>query len=82
MSALTLKLAASWSHGSEWHSTPATPSRFLPLAVTRAVAAVARWSRIRRDTRHVLELSDHMLSDIGLTRSEIADVVRWGRRVD
>jgi uncharacterized protein YjiS (DUF1127 family) len=31
---------------------------------------LARWRRIRRERRQLLELSDHMLSDLGLTRAD------------
>ena len=31
---------------------------------------LARWRRIRRERQQLLELSDHMLRDIGLTRTQ------------
>jgi uncharacterized protein YjiS (DUF1127 family) len=47
----------------------------LPLASRVArlpLPPLARWRRIRRERRQLLELSDHMLSDLGLTRAEAA----------
>ncbi len=35
-----------------------------------ALPPVARWWRIRRERQQLLELSDHMLRDVGLTRSQ------------
>ena len=46
-------------------------------AVIRSVtAAVAREIRIRRDTNYLMEQSDHMLRDIGLSRAEVMRAVR------
>jgi uncharacterized protein YjiS (DUF1127 family) len=33
--------------------------------------AVYRWYRRERDRRHVLQLDDHLLRDVGLTREEV-----------
>ena len=46
--------------------------------VSRLIAAVLRGYRARRDARHLLALSDHLLRDIGLTRGEVARAVRAG----
>lgn len=32
--------------------------------------SMARWWRIRRERRQLLELDDHMLRDVGLTRAQ------------
>ena len=70
-----------WLHSSDRHSgASSTPSR-PPSVVAHIVAALARWYRIRRDTQQVLALSDHMLKDIGLGRSEIGNAVRLGREL-
>jgi uncharacterized protein YjiS (DUF1127 family) len=45
----------------------------------RAARAIAQELRIRRDTRELMAMSDHMLKDIGLTRAEIGPAVRYGR---
>ena len=46
-------------------------------AVIRSVtAAVAREIRIRRDTNYLMEQSDHMLLDIGISRAEVMHAVR------
>ena len=36
--------------------------------------AVHRWYRRERDLRHVMQLDDHLLRDVGLTREQ----VMWG----
>ena len=54
-------------------------------AVIRSVtAAVAREIRVRWDTNYLMEQSDRMLSDIGLSRDEVMRAARvmrggWGR---
>ena len=35
-----------------------------------ALPPLARWWRIRRERRQLLELSDHMLRDVGLTPAD------------
>ncbi|MGH6946051.1 MAG: DUF1127 domain-containing protein [Kiloniellales bacterium] len=40
-------------------------------------AALAEWI-VRRDTRRLMEMPDHLLDDIGLSRAEIVRVVRTG----
>jgi uncharacterized protein YjiS (DUF1127 family) len=47
--------------------------------VARIAAAIAEELRIRRDMRQLMEMDDSMLKDIGLTRADIASVVRYGR---
>jgi uncharacterized protein YjiS (DUF1127 family) len=55
-----------------------------PLAVAaEALQALGSWLaaflRRRRDARLLSGLSDHVLHDIGITRSDIERVVRGGR---
>ena len=45
----------------------------------RTARAIAQELRVRRDRRHLMAMSDHMLKDIGLTRAEIGGAVRYGR---
>jgi uncharacterized protein YjiS (DUF1127 family) len=45
----------------------------------RCARAIAQELRIRRDTRELMAMSDHMLKDIGLRRVEIGSAVRYGR---
>lgn len=45
----------------------------------RAFQFLSRSLRIRRDERHLAELPDFLLRDIGLGRGEIASVVRGSR---
>jgi uncharacterized protein YjiS (DUF1127 family) len=43
------------------------------------IAAWAEWRRVRRAVRQLEGLSDRLLADIGLKRSDIARVARYGR---
>ena len=47
--------------------------------LAHAAAAVARWHRLRRDTRRLMALDDRMLRDVGLGRGEVERAVRGGR---
>ena len=47
--------------------------------LARAVAAVSRWRRLRREARWLMALDDRMLRDIGLSRGGIERAVRAGR---
>jgi uncharacterized protein YjiS (DUF1127 family) len=47
--------------------------------VARLGATLARAYRVRRDTRQLMALSDHMLSDIGVARADVEHAVRFGR---
>ncbi len=49
--------------------------------VGRLLAEVRRWNTRRRDMRHLNELSDHHLNDIGIRRSEIRSIV-YGEAMD
>ena len=59
-----------------WPGKPAA-RRAQPLA--GLAARVARWYRIRRATRQVMALDDHLLRDIGIGRGEIERAVATGR---
>lgn len=48
--------------------------RVLGAPVRRLAAAIRRDRRARRTSRELNALSDHQLSDIGLTRGEIRDI--------
>ena len=41
---------------------------------------LVRAYRARRQARHLEGLSDHLLTDIGISRDEIRGAVRWGER--
>lgn len=56
----------------------ATTSPLLNL-VLDAARGVVRQMRIRQAERHLLELSDAQLSDIGISRCEIESATRTGR---
>ena len=62
-----------------WSYPVAKPKPSAWLA--RAVAALARAYRLRRDTRELLTYSDAMLSDIGLGRGGIESAARLGREL-
>jgi uncharacterized protein YjiS (DUF1127 family) len=67
--------------GGARYETPARDA-FAPSfarILVRIVRAMAREHRIRRDTRELMTMSDHLLKDIGLTRSQIGYAVRFGR---
>jgi uncharacterized protein YjiS (DUF1127 family) len=44
------------------------------------IARLAHLARVRRDMRRLSDLDDHMLRDIGVSRSGIEPAVRFGRR--
>ena len=75
----TMMLRRSWHPGLGERSAAATARPVLPAMLARALAALARAYRVRRDTRPLLAFSDHMLSDLGLGRGEIGRAVRVGR---
>jgi uncharacterized protein YjiS (DUF1127 family) len=54
-------------------------SAWFGAVAARCVRAIADEVRIRRDTRALMLMSDEMLKDIGLTRTEISGRVRYGR---
>jgi uncharacterized protein YjiS (DUF1127 family) len=63
------------------HADAAQPwslSAWFGGVAARSARAIAKKVRIRRDTRRVMLMSDQMLKDIGLTRAEIRDAVRYG----
>jgi uncharacterized protein YjiS (DUF1127 family) len=53
---------------------------------THVVRSAVKWLikewKVQKTLEHLSELDDHMLRDIGLTRSEIETVVRHGRRAE
>jgi uncharacterized protein YjiS (DUF1127 family) len=55
---------------------PGVPARTLG-ALRRAVNVAMRWYELRRQRRALLELSDQMLKDIGISR---ADAIREASR--
>lgn len=57
---------------------PSLPVR-LVARLGAFLAAIWRESQLRRDQRLLAHLDDRALSDLGLGRSEIEDVVRVGR---
>ena len=44
--------------------------------IRRVTAAAAREIRIRRDINYLMEQSDHMLLDVGISRAEVMHAVR------
>jgi uncharacterized protein YjiS (DUF1127 family) len=64
------------SYGTSRDGAFRTSAARLLAGLARAIASEVR---VRRDTRHLMEMSDHMLSDIGLSRSQVTRAVRSGR---
>jgi uncharacterized protein YjiS (DUF1127 family) len=60
-------------------ASSSTARGHLLTGMARVAASILRWHRMRRDTRQVMALSDAMLKDIGLSRSEIEHAVMTGR---
>ncbi|HMA14169.1 MAG: DUF1127 domain-containing protein [Bacteroidota bacterium] len=52
-----------------WRAGLARRAAAAPLA---CAAILRRWWRRERDLRHVLQLDDHLLRDVGLTRDQVA----------
>jgi|GEM_PF-1956226 len=50
-----------------------------PNLLVRALAWIAEQRRISRTIATLSELSDHTLADIGIARSDIPHVARYGR---
>ena len=65
---------------SEARSAPAGLGVRIARAVAALVSALAAEYRARQASKALYELNDHMLADIGLSRSEIETAVRHGRR--
>jgi uncharacterized protein YjiS (DUF1127 family) len=71
------------------HRSAAAPGKLAAFAravsawvggvAARCAHAIANEARIRRDTRALMLMSDHMLKDIGLRRTQVRGVVRYGR---
>ncbi|HMA14380.1 MAG: DUF1127 domain-containing protein [Bacteroidota bacterium] len=61
----------------------AVPSAAGLLRAPRAVLArLAAWQRQAEERHHLLQLSDHQLQDMGLTRGAVEDMARrafWSR---
>jgi uncharacterized protein YjiS (DUF1127 family) len=56
-------------------------SRFT-ARIAHLIAWIRTEHRVRRDLAELRAADDRLLADIGLSRSEIDDVVRHGRRCD
>ena len=56
----------------------ALPTLFARI-LARFLGAIVAERRLRRDARELMTLSDHMLKDIGLSRSQVGHTVRFGR---
>jgi uncharacterized protein YjiS (DUF1127 family) len=66
-------------HGSAEAARRWSLSAWVGGVVARCARAIANEARIRRDTRTLMLMSDHMLKDIGLRRTQVRGVVRYGR---
>jgi uncharacterized protein YjiS (DUF1127 family) len=52
---------------------------WIGAVAARCARAIANEVRLRRDTRALMLMSDRMLKDIGLSRTQIHGAVRFGR---
>jgi uncharacterized protein YjiS (DUF1127 family) len=48
--------------------------------ISRPLARILSEHRIHRDIKTLSQFSDYMLTDVGLSRTEIEHVVRYGRQ--
>jgi uncharacterized protein YjiS (DUF1127 family) len=58
---------------------PRPAARALLRAASVIFGPVAQAYRARRDTERLMNLNDHLLNDLGITRRDIDAVVRMGR---
>jgi uncharacterized protein YjiS (DUF1127 family) len=60
-------------------------SRGLVVALLRAIGSGVRqlvdWNRYRKDLRELQRMDDRLLADIGISRSDLENLVSQGRRV-
>ena len=68
----TLALSPGW-----WRS--AVASNLILFAAIVVVRRIRRNLKIRADRRLLEAMPDHLLSDIGISRSEICSATRYGR---
>ncbi|CAN7188934.1 hypothetical protein LJR234_000555 [Mesorhizobium amorphae] len=69
--------------GPEFIVDQAATGRFFALAIAmyrRGLRALACIFRIRRDQAWLEDLPDYLLRDVGIDRSEISSVIRFGGR--
>ena len=55
---------------------PAAPALSLTNPMPALRKAIRHWRR-RRQFRRLLDLDDHMLDDLGVTRAEVIDASYW-----
>ena len=82
LKSITSSTEASWPIGeTTCDDTPALRSAWSRLKASLHLTGVslAERRRIRRASGELARLDDRMLRDIGVTRSEIGRVVRFGR---
>ncbi len=70
-----MSIAETAKHGLVISHRETGTTRFL----SRAARWFAAWRAERSAVRRLSEFSDEMLKDIGVTRGEIPDLVRYGR---
>jgi uncharacterized protein YjiS (DUF1127 family) len=58
------------------------PWALVSTTMQRLVAALAAQRQVRRAIHELESFDDHRLRDLGLTRVNIADAVRFGRNLD
>lgn len=61
-----------------FHLAVAPVTGFMAAAIGDGYRSMARHISIRRARAHLSEMPDYILSDIGISRSEIGSVTRYG----
>jgi len=50
--------------------------RWLVRAALKPVKTVRAWNRVQKDTRTLLNMSDHLLKDIGVSKEDLIQEIR------
>jgi uncharacterized protein YjiS (DUF1127 family) len=76
---LTITHERPWPYRSSMQRVVGSARRGRPVAaLARLIAAVLREHRARRTMRQLMELNNHLLRDIGLSRGEIGAIAEFG----
>ena len=70
-----------WSETASASSAAGVTTRMVTVreALIEAGRRIRRWAQRRADRRRFMQYPDHMLRDIGISRSEIDSALRHGR---
>jgi uncharacterized protein YjiS (DUF1127 family) len=62
------------------HPTQVAAQGWVGPRLAEVIRRIRRWAQRRADRRRLMEFPDHMLHDIGISRSEIDSVLLHGRQ--